>query len=120
MYNNNRVTPIIIQPQPQPQKENAACCEQFGKNLKVSSCFLIKGYTNCIDDCDGSSTSYETTTTYRSGRTETSGHSTMSMKECGKLFCLCGIIPLTVQTALLPLTLTWSAADAINKSCQSK
>jgi hypothetical protein len=123
---NNQVKPIVIvmQPRPQDREQNASCCSQFGDNLKVSSCFILSAYSNCIDGCDNSKSTYETRTKVADGfakggvRYEKGSGETMSMKECSQCLCLCGAIPLAVQFALLPFTFTGSAIYACwGKSC---
>ena len=121
----NQVKPTVIVVQPKAQEQNVGCCSQFGDNLKVSSCFILKAYSNCIDGCDNTTNSVHAKKTiidYSNGGQRTveySSHDTMSMKECSQCLCLCGAIPLAAQVVLLPFTITGSVVYACSgKSCK--
>jgi hypothetical protein len=124
MQSNNKISPHVVVVQPRPAAENVDFCNQFGKNLKVSSCFIMKEFIDCRNESSNVRQTHTITSSYIS-RTGHRVYSTRDNTECSErdivdCFCLCGIIPLAVQTAILPITLTWSAADAINKSCKNK
>ena len=122
MKSHNNI-PVIIQPK---KEESAPCCDHFTENVKVSSCFIINAYCECIKDCDdtpGPTITKTTKTVYRNEgpnvHTSSISHRDASLKECCECLCLCGVVPLVAQIAVLPFTLTYSAVDTI-RSCQQK